>query len=193
MQEKDVRIRAAVPEDAQALLDIYCYYVQNTAVTSEHEVPTEEEFRSRIARVLEYYPYLVAECDGEIIGYAYASRFHPRAAYAWTVEMSIYLKKDMRRGGLGRRLYGLLEAILAKQNVVKAIACIIKPTDELANFNSAQFHERLGYRTAGVLAESGYKFGRWYSVLYMDKSLGKTRVDMPPTRAFAEVRGEFGL
>ena len=77
----EIRIRTATPNDASALLDIYAPYVSNTAITFEYEVPTEAEFRRRISNILEKYPYLVAERDGEILGYAYASSFHSRAAY----------------------------------------------------------------------------------------------------------------
>ena len=78
-----VLIRDAVPQDAGALLEIYRWYVERTAITYEYDVPTEAEFRQRIENTLQRYPYLVAERDGRILGYAYAGAFHPRAAYAW--------------------------------------------------------------------------------------------------------------
>ena len=78
-----VLIRDAVPQDAGALLEIYRWYVERTAITYEYDVPTEAEFRQRIESTLLRYPYLVAERDGRILGYAYAGAFHPRAAYAW--------------------------------------------------------------------------------------------------------------
>lgn len=89
----NIRIRTARPEDAIELLEIYAPYVRETAVTYEYTVPSKEEFASRIRHTMEKYPYLVAEKDGEILGYAYAGAFHPRAAYAWDAEMSIYIKK----------------------------------------------------------------------------------------------------
>ena len=82
---KEFRFRAAVPEDAAALLEIYRPYVEETAITFEYDVPSEEEFARRIRSVLRSYPYLVAEADGRIAGYAYVSRFHDREAYDWAV------------------------------------------------------------------------------------------------------------
>ena len=87
----EIIIRTATPEDAKELLEIYAPYVKNTAITFEYEVPSEDEFKKRIEQVLEKYPYLVAENNGEIVGYAYASSFHSRAAYQWGVETSIYV------------------------------------------------------------------------------------------------------
>ena len=96
-----IRLRTAGEEDAEALLDIYAPYVEHTAVSFEYEVPSVEEFRERIRRIRERYPYLLAESEGEILGYAYASPFHERRAYDWAAETSIYLRRDRRRQGLG--------------------------------------------------------------------------------------------
>ena len=100
-----VTIRPAAPEDAPALLAIYAPYVRETAVTFEYEVPTPEEFAGRIRRTLERYPYLTAQCGGEVLGYACAGPFKERAAYGWSVETTIYLRQDQRGRGLGRALY----------------------------------------------------------------------------------------
>lgn len=89
--DSEITIRTAAIEDAQALLDIYAYYVEETAITYEYDVPSLAEFESRIAHTLEKYPYLVAEMDGKIVGYSYAGAFHPRAAYHWGAEMTVYL------------------------------------------------------------------------------------------------------
>ena len=104
-------IRTACPEDAEALLEIYAPYVRETAVTFEYEVPSPEEFRGRIEHVLSRYPYLAAEEDGRIVGYAYLSAFHPRAAYGWCAEPSVYVEMERRGRGIGRRLYEELERI----------------------------------------------------------------------------------
>ena len=102
-------LRPAVPGDAAALLEIYAPYVRETAITFEYQVPSPEEFRERIRRTLERWPYLVAEAGGRCLGYAYLGAFVGRAAYGWSAETSIYLRQDMKRRGLGRRLYGALE------------------------------------------------------------------------------------
>ena len=98
----EITIRTADLGDAEKLAAIYAYYVKNTSLTFEYDVPSVSEFRERIRRTREHYPYLVAEEAGEIIGYAYAGRFQPRAAYAWNAEMSIYLKHGVQRRGIGR-------------------------------------------------------------------------------------------
>ena len=90
---RTVMIRLATPEDAAEMLKIYAHYVVNTAISFEYEVPSEEEFRERIESTLKRYPYIVAEQEGHIIGYAYVSIFHERKAYDWAVETSIYVDK----------------------------------------------------------------------------------------------------
>lgn len=191
--DTNIKIRTADVADAQALLDIYGYYVENTALTFEYEVPTLENFQSRIAHIQEHYPYLVAELDGEIIGYAYAGRFHSRAAYGWNAEMTIYLKHDIRRQGVGKALYRLLEDILTQQGIVKAIAVITFPSDEYSDFNSMQFHEKMGYHLAGRMDFCGHKFGRWYSTIYMDKIIGTPSEKMNNIKDFEKIRENFGL
>ena len=193
LRMENITIRTARMEDVKELLDIYGYYVKNTAVTFEYEVPTLEEFENRISDILEKYPYLVAESDEGIVGYAYAGRYHPRAAFAWSAEMAIYLKKDIRQSGIGRMLYTRLEEILKKQGVVKTIAHITMPIDEYSDFNSMQFHEKVGYRIAGKFENIGYKFGRWYSTIWMDKMIGVPGERMETVKNFEEVRAKFQL
>ena len=91
-----MQIRIASLDDAEELLKIYAPYVEKTAITFEYEVPTLEEFKNRMTRVLERYPYLVAEKEGELLGYAYVSPFKERPAYNWAVETSIYVKEGCR-------------------------------------------------------------------------------------------------
>ena len=188
-----IKVRTATSGDAQALLDIYAYYVEHTTLTFEYEVPSLEEFQSRITHILKHYPYLVAELDNEIIGYAYAGRFQLRAAYAWNAEMTIYLKQNMRRRGVGRKLYSLLEEILKAQGVVKTIAVITLPIDGYSDFNSMQFHERMGYHLAGRMDYCGYKFGNWYTTICMDKMIGIPEEKMYDVKDFEDVRGKFGI
>lgn len=189
----EVKIRVAVPEDTQAILDIYRYYVENTALTFEYQNPEYDEFRNRIIHTLEHYPYLVAEYSGKIIGYAYAGRFHPRDAYEWNAEMTIYLDVNNRRKGIGKELYTLLEDILREQGLLKTIAVITFPKDEYSDFNSMQFHERMGYNLSGRIDYSGYKFKRWYSTIYMDKMIGIPKENMNHILDFNDVRDKFNL
>lgn len=159
-------IRVAIPEDAPALLAIYTPYVENTDITFEYEVPDLEDFQARIRNTLGRYPYLVAEKDGEICGYAYASPFKTRAAYSWSVETSIYVKEDMHHLGVGAALYEALETYLARQNVCNLCACIAYP-----NPASEAFHEKFGYRTVAHFHKSGYKNGQWIDMIWMEKEL----------------------
>ncbi|MDO5423053.1 MAG: GNAT family N-acetyltransferase [Eubacteriales bacterium] len=173
--EKQVKIRVATPADAEKILAVYAPYVEKTAITFEYEVPEVEEFRGRIRKTLERYPYLVAEMDGEILGYAYTGAFVGRAAYDWAVEVSIYLREDRRKMGLGKRLYRAVEEISRAQNVLNLNACIGYPEveDEYLTRNSVEFHGHLGYRMVGEFYKCGYKFGRWYNMVWMEKLLGK--------------------
>lgn len=159
-------IRIATLADAETLLAIYAPYVENTVITFEYEVPTVEEFRSRIESTLSRYPYLVAEKDGQICGYAYASAFKARAAYNWSAETSIYIARDTHHMGVGTALYKALESYLSRQNVCNLCACIAYP-----NPTSESFHERLGYRPVAHFHKSGYKNGQWIDMIWMEKEL----------------------
>ena len=174
MKNSEVNIRLAVPEDAEALLNIYRPYVEETAITFEYAVPTEEEFAARIRGTLTRYPYLIAEKNGHIAGYAYAGKFNQRAAYDWAVETSIYVEKMERGAGIGRELYDCLERLLAKQGILNLNACIAyaqQDTPYLTN-GSLVFHEKLGFSLAGHFHRCGYKFRQWYDMVWMEKQIG---------------------
>lgn len=187
-------IRIAVEEDAESLLRIYAWYVENTAITFEYAVPSLEEFRSRIRHTLERYPYLVEENDdGEITGYVYASAFKERAAYDWAVETSIYVARDARRSGSGRRLYAALEKALLLQGICNAEACIAAPRgeDPFLTADSIRFHEHLGYRMVGQFEKCAYKFGRWYDMVWMERLIGRHPEEagtLQPVRTFPQIR-----
>ncbi len=172
-EEKSILVRAAAPEDAGTLLDIYRPYVTDTCVTFETEVPDREEFARRIRGTLLRYPYLCAEEDGKIVGYCYASAFHVRSAYRWTCENSIYLRMDARGRGIGSLLENRLEEILVRQGFTGLNACITYPNPE-----SVAFHERHGFRTCAHFHGCGYKMGRWLDVVWMEKKLS-SRADAP--------------
>lgn len=174
-KEYILSIRPATTDDAKELLDIYAPYVTKTAISFEYDVPSLGEFRTRIEDTLKRYPYLVAECEGEILGYAYTHAFHERAAYDWSVETSIYLREGNTKMGVGRTLYGALEKVSQAQNILNLNACIAYPPieDEHLTMNSIQFHEHLGYRMVGIFRNCGYKFGTWYHMAWMEKIIGE--------------------
>lgn len=168
-------IRYAVPDDCNKILDIYSYYVVNTAISYEYEVPSSEEFRQRIVTTLEKYPYLVLELDGELLGYAYAGPFKTREAYRFSVETTIYLKHGLQKKGYGRLLLSALERELSERGFTNANACIAftEPDDEYLNRNSMEFHSRMGYSLVGRFHKCAYKFGRWYDMIWMEKHIGE--------------------
>jgi len=170
-----MNIRSASTADAAHILDIYAYYVVNTAITFEYEVPTLCEFRERVKNTLERYPYIVIEENGKIVGYAYAGPFKERAAYDRSCEVSIYLDRDSRGKGYGRALYEELEKRLASRGTLNLYACIASPIeeDEYLTDDSERFHMRLGYERVGEFHLCGYKFGRWYNMVWMEKLIGE--------------------
>lgn len=176
-----MKIRFAKETDAAELLAIYAPYVKNTAITFEYDVPSVEEFAQRIRSVSSRYPYIAAELDGEIIGYAYASAFHTRAAYDWSVEMSIYLKQEKRRFGIGGKLYDIMEAMLRKQGFLNLNACIAYSDieDETLTKASVRFHEKRGFSIIGRFSKCGYKFNRWYDMVWMEKHIGEHTTPPP--------------
>lgn len=167
-------IRMAEEADAEQLLAIYAPYVEETAITFEYEVPKVEEFCQRMKNIMEKYPYLVAQSEDTIEGYAYASAFKNRAAYEWAVEMTVYVREDSRGNGIGKKLYERLEEILKAQNIINVNACIAYPNPE-----SIAFHEKMGYHLAAHFTKCGYKLGKWYDMVWMEKMLSE-HIDNPP-------------
>lgn len=171
----DISIRFAKPEDAKELLKIYAYYVTDTAISFETEVPSEEEFKLRIEDVLKSYPFIVACKDDEIMGYAYLHSFVGRKAYELSAETTIYLNPDKKKMGIGKKLYSVLEDIAKSQNITNLYSCIgyVDKEDEYLNNNSVQFHEHIGFRMVGKFENCGHKFGRWYHMVWMEKIIGE--------------------
>ena len=186
----EVLIRTACPEDAGALLNIYAYYVRETAVTFEYEVPSLEEFRGRMERTLSRYPYLVAMQEDRILGYACAGPIKERDAYDWSVETTIYLDRDARRAGIGSLLLDELEHLLKRQGILNVYACIGIPREEgdpYLTFDSMRFHEKKGYHLAGTFRSCGSKFGRWYDMIWMEKTLGDHKGQPAPLIPFPDL------
>ena len=177
----NIKIRVATSKDAAALLKIYAPYVQKTAITFDYEVPTLEAFTDKITGLLKKYPVLVAETEKEIVGYAYADTFKNKRAYDWAVETTIYVAEDCKKMGIGRLLYDELECLLKALNIVNLNACIAYPEeeDEYLTKDSVRFHEKLGYRMVGEFRQCGYKFNRWYHMVWMEKHIGEHTTSQP--------------
>ncbi|MCF0238271.1 MAG: N-acetyltransferase [Sphaerochaetaceae bacterium] len=166
-------IRKAILEDAKAILDIYSPYVEKTAISFEYETPSLEDFKKRVASTLLRYPYFVAQEGNEITGYAYGGVFKGRAAYDHCCEISVYVRKDKRRNGVGKALYNaMFESlkVMGIKNVYAIVAFPIKE-DRFLTLDSVRFHEKMGFTTVGHLNKCGFKFGSYYDVLYMEKIL----------------------
>lgn len=191
LSTSDIIIRPATEKDVPEMHAIYSHYIENTAVTFEYKAPGEDEFARRLRSVEKKLPYLAAVENGEICGYTYAAPFNERAAYDWSIESSIYIKSDKRRQGVGCMLYSQLEKCLAAQGVLNIYACVAYPQveDEFLTLDSVIFHEKMGYKTVGHLRRCGFKFGRWYDIIWMEKIIGEHNSPQPPIRTFDEVRG----
>ncbi|WP_429912420.1 arsinothricin resistance N-acetyltransferase ArsN1 family B [Glycocaulis sp.] len=162
-------IRAANGDDAPAIHAVYAPIVANTAISLELDVPSVEELAARIAAVSAEFPYLVAEMDGQLAGYAYGSRFRSRAAYDASVEVTVYVGSGWQGRGVARTLYASLFDALQAQGRHAAFAVITLP-----NAASVRLHEAAGFEPAGVWKEAGFKFGQWHDVGCWQKRLGRT-------------------
>ena len=164
-------IRLANPSDSENLLKIYAPYIENTAISFETHVPSVLEFASRIEAITSHYPFLVYEKNGSIVGYAYASQHMERAAYAYDVDVSIYVLPAFHGEGIARKLYQCLFALLKTLGYYNAYALCTLPNEK-----SEKFHQKLGFTLIGVHHKTGYKLNRWHDVAWFEKSIS----DDPP-------------
>ena len=183
MEDKaDLLIRLATIQDAARILAVYEPYIKGTTITYEYEVPSIEEFEKRISNIMEMFPYYVCEYNGEVVGYAYASKHKERAAFAWGAEISIYLQEGFQGKGIARQLYDRIIDILYKQGVYKVYALIDTP-----NTNSEHFHLKRGFKKIGELSNTAFKLGRWCDLAYYEKELRECKGTPQPLRTYWEV------
>ena len=166
-------IRHATVRDVPRILEIYGPYVENTVVSSEYTVPTCEEFTRRFLEITETFPWLVWEEDGVVLGYAYGSLPFERAAYQWCASASVDLCPEAKGKGIGKKLYTQLWHFLQLQGYRKVYAVITT-----ANEDSIAFHRAVGYRHVATMPDCGYKLGKWYGNVWMEKELNSW--DTPP-------------
>ena len=180
-------VRAATPQDAEQLLEIYTPFVISedcsvSNVSFELTAPSLAEFRQRIVDISSKYPYLVGEKDGQILGYVYCHPYRERLAYQWSVEVTIYLAPAGQGKGLGRVLYEAMEEILRLQGITMLYSCIT-----LGNEHSIKMHEALGYRLIGTFTNSGYKNGQWLDTVWLEKQLQECPSEPAPIKGWREL------
>ena len=168
----NITIRFAAEPDAAAIAEIYRPYVLETDYTFEYEPPDGPAFAERLRKIQPDFPWLIAEQDGRPLGYAYASKAFERAAYSWDADLSVYLRPEAQRKGLGQTFYALLERMLALQGYQVVYGLVTS-----GNEGSCRFHEAMGYRLTASLPDCGFKHGRWLSVHWYEKRL---RPPVPP-------------
>jgi len=153
-------VRHADPAaDADACAEIYAPNVTVGVASFEEEAPGAAEMQRRIAETSERYPWLVAERDGAVAGYAYGTVHRTRRAYRWVVEVTVYVDARRHRSGIGRELYEALLPLLARQRLQVAVAGITLPNDA-----SVALHEAVGFQPVGIYRQLGHKFGAWHDV-----------------------------
>lgn len=159
-------VRVATESDAEALLGIYRPYVEETAVSFEMECPTAEDFAGRIRKSLSKWQWLVAEREGQCVGYAYGTSHREREAYQWSVEVSAYVDRSHQRQGIARALYQQLFVDLAKLGFCHAFAGVTLPNEA-----SIALHRSFGFEPIGIFRSVGRKFDQWHDVAWFQKPL----------------------
>jgi len=163
----DFTLRPFRWSDVSAITEIYKHYVEETAITFDTEVPGEAAMAEKFAALVKLgHPLIVAEIEGDVVGYAYASFYRPRAAYRFTCEDSIYLRADMKGKGLGR---AMLTELLAQSKTFGFKQMIAVITADTAN--SIAIHEKFGFRHVGRYDAVGYKFDRWHDIVHLQLAL----------------------
>jgi L-amino acid N-acyltransferase YncA len=159
-------VREARLDDGEAVARIYAPYVTETPITFEEQPPDAQEMSQRLSEIQTKYPYLVAELNGRVVGYAYATAFRTRASYRWGVELAVYLDESCRRRGIGRILCGTLLPLLEAQGFVIAYAGITVP-----NPSSVGLFEAIGFTRVGLFNACGFKSGAWHDVGFWELRL----------------------
>lgn len=177
-------VRLATSADAAQIAAIYAPFCETTIVSFEEIAPDAAEMAKRIERINQRWPWLVLDDRSTIVGYAYGSQHRERAAYRWSVDVTVYVADGARRQGVGRRLYEVLFRLLALQGYFQAFAGIALP-----NPASEGLHLALGFEPVGTYRLVGYKLGAWHDVRWFQRALQPERADPPAPRPLAEVAG----
>jgi L-amino acid N-acyltransferase YncA len=166
---QNLTIRSIATHDLERIAAIYNHYIRHTAISFEEVEVTIEQLAERVDAVTSSsLPWLVAELSGQVVGYAYAGKFHQRSAYRFTVEATVYLAHGMPGNGIGTQLYSELFAQLKRQDIHSIIGIIALP-----NQPSIALHEKFGFRKIGHFPEVGFKFNAWQDVGYWQLVLAR--------------------
>lgn len=176
-----MRIRPAVPQDAPAIAAIYSHYVRETVITFACEEPAAAHYAEQLEEGR--YPFLVAQDENGIAGFAYAAAFRQKEAFRWDVELTIYLRPGMERQGLGSALMRPLLALLRTQGYLLAYSCITLP-----NEGSIALHKRFGFEELGIFPRTGYKLGRWCDVIWLQLPLSHPDGEPLEPLAFSQLK-----
>ena len=180
-------IRLATERDAEQVAAIYAPNVTDSIISFELEPPTAHQMRRRIQDTLQRYPWLVCERQGRVLGYTYAGAHGSRAAYQWSVDVSVYVHQQAHRRGVGRALYASLFAALKLQGFYNAYAGATLP-----NPASVGLHESVGFRAVGVYRGVGYKLGGWHDVVWWHVQLRERQTDPAPPTDLPSIAGSDG-
>ena len=171
-----VRVRPSQDGDMPAIAAIYAHHVLHGTASFETEAPSLEEMIRRRTEILSRgLPYLTAEADGAVLGYAYAGPYRPRAAYRNTVEDSVYLRPDLAGRGIGKHLLPAVIAACEQRGLRQMVAVV----GDSANIASVRLHQAFGFRLVGVLETVGFKHGKWLDTVLLQRSLGPGRTAEP--------------
>ncbi len=187
MKQINPAIRLATLADAPAIQAIYAPVVRDTIISFEFEPPPAAEMEQRIAKIMARFPWLVAEQNGEVVGYAYAGQHRERAAYQWSVDVSAYVHEQWRGKGVGRALYDSLFALLRRLGYYNVYAGITLP-----NPASVALHEAMGLKPVGIYRQVGYKMSEWHDVGWWQGSL-QPRCDQPQSPRSVDSLSEITL
>jgi L-amino acid N-acyltransferase YncA len=183
MNVDDIVLRPAEPADAGAIAAIYAPIVRETAISFEVEPPSAETMAQRVQDIQQRYPWFVALRGKEVVGYAYAGEHRQRAAYRWSVDVTVYVATSARGKGVGSKLYTALIATLRAQGFRSAFAGITLP-----NAASVGLHESVGFTSLGVYKDVGFKLGQWHDVGWWRLGLGVSVGQPAEPIAFSDFR-----
>ena len=159
----EIKIRPYKLEDTQAILDIINYNILHSTALYDYKIRTYEQQQNILEeKICKKFPVIVADLDGQVLGFGMYSEFRFREAYKFTVEHSVYVNESFHGAGIGKRLLQELISLAKKQNLHTMIAVI-----DSENQGSVNFHEKFGFKTVGIIKESGYKFERWLDSVFM--------------------------